>query len=235
MNKVEDTSSLATANANSRSAAEDLRDAVKQKTKSFDPSNEGEDKKKLKGEQIGLGKLIFTFTSGSDKCGFVFALLMVSLQGAAMPAFMIAFGGLVDAVGGDVMTGGFDMLNDASTYMVLIGFVTFVVSFLQIAGFSLFAAKNAHHIKIHYFRKCLEKDAGWYDERNAGEMGTRIAKETLSVEKGTGDKIANLVMAYFTLIFGFAGAFYFGWKLALILLAGIPCLAFVGGGMSTVL
>ena len=90
-------------------------------------------------------------------------------------------------------------------------------------------------MKIHYFHKCLEKDAAWYDERNPGEMGTKIAKETLSVEKGTGDKIANVVMAYFTFFFGFAGGFYFGWKLTLILLAGIPFIGGVGAGMTKTL
>ena len=90
-------------------------------------------------------------------------------------------------------------------------------------------------MKIEYFKKCLEKDAQWYDERNAGEMGTKIAKETLSVEKGTGDKIANVVMAYFTFLFGFAGGFYFGWKLTLILMAGIPIIGGVGVGFSKTL
>ena len=142
MNKVDD-SGLVTATVNQQSYTQDLVEAVKQKTKSFDPTSDGDDRK-TSDNMVGLKKLIFTFTTGKDKCLLIFSLVMVSIQGAAMPTFMIAFGHLVDAVGGDVMTSGFDMLNKGAIYMVIIGFVTFLVSFAQIAGFSLFAAKNAH-------------------------------------------------------------------------------------------
>ena len=102
---------------------------MKEKTKSFDPTKVG-DERKSKKDMVDLGKLIFTFADGSDKCLFAFSLLFVSIQGASMPTFMIVFGRLVDSVGGDVMNSGFGMLDKGAIYMVLIGFVTFLVSFL---------------------------------------------------------------------------------------------------------
>ena len=89
MNKVDDIS-LVTATIEKKSYSEDLVEAVKQKTKSFDPTSDGGDRQT--GDMVGIKKLLFTFTSGKDRCLLYFSLIMVSIQGAAKPMFMIAFG-----------------------------------------------------------------------------------------------------------------------------------------------
>ena len=66
-----------------------------------------------------------------------------------MPAFCLLFGDMVDGVGG---VNSFDSLGDSALYMLYIGVVVYVVSFLQIAVFSVFAQTIAHKVKIEYFR-----------------------------------------------------------------------------------
>lgn len=59
-------------------------------------------------------------------------------------------------------------------------------------------------------------------------MGSRIAKEVSGIQRGIGEKFGNIFMSVSSFILGYAFAFYFGWILTLILLAGLPVMLCVG-------
>ena len=116
--------------------------------------------------------------------------------------------------------------------MVIIGIIVMIVASIMIAFFSLFAGSITHKIKIDYFRQCIIKDAAYYDEHNPTEYSAKIAKETSAIQRGTGEKVGNTVMAVMAMVFGFGFAFYWGWLMTCILLACFPVLILVGVGMS---
>ena len=47
----------------------------------------------------------------------------------------------------------------------------------MVFGLNVTASRIAHRIRIEYFRKCLEKDAAFYDLNNPMEMAAKISKE----------------------------------------------------------
>lgn len=63
-------------------------------------------------------------------------------------------------------------------------------------------------------------------------MASKISKEVSAIQRGIGDKIGNICMAYASVVTGFAVAFYNGWLLTLILLATFPFLMLIGVGMA---
>lgn len=97
---------------------------------------------------------------------------------------------------------------------------------------SLFSESISFKIKVDYFKKCLEKDAAYYDIQNPAEMASKITKECSSIQRGTGEKVGNIVMSCGGFLLGFVFAFTFGWLFTLILLATLPVLLLVGVGMA---
>lgn len=86
-------------------------------------------------------------------------------------------------------------------------------------------------LKIAYFDSALRKDADFYDQQNPNEMAAKISKESAAVQRGTGEKVGNIVMSTSCFFLGYVAAFYFGWKLTLIYLAGLPFVMLSGIAM----
>lgn len=65
--------------------------------------------------------------------------------------------------------------------MLYFSFFVWVSSAIQVSFMALFAERIAFKVKNHYFEKCLEKDADWYDKNNPNEMASRISKECAAI------------------------------------------------------
>ena len=89
-----------------------------------------------------------------------------------------------------------------------------------------------HKIKVDYFRKCLLKDAEYYDNQNPNEMSIKISKETDAIHKGIGEKAGIVVMSFSSFFLGYLFSFFLGWKLTLILMGALPILGMIGAGMA---
>jgi len=111
--------------------------------------------------------------------------------------------------------------------MVIVAFVTFSFSWCQLTMLSIYSERIADAIKKQYFRACLEKDADFYDQNNATEMGAKISKEVTGIQRGLGEKFGTIVMGLVGFVAGFVFAFYLGWTLTLYVLIGFPVLAFI--------
>jgi ABC-type multidrug transport system fused ATPase/permease subunit len=101
-------------------------------------------------------------------------------------------------------------------------------SWCLISLFALFAESISFKTKILYFEKCLEKDAAFYDKISPTEMASRISKECSAIARGLGEKVGNTITAVASFFFGFIFAFYWGWLLTCILLAGFPIIIATG-------
>jgi len=63
-------------------------------------------------------------------------------------------------------------------------------------------------------------------------MAANISKETSAIQRGTGEKIGNIIMSSCSLLLGFAFVFYWGWLMTLIFMAAFPVMAIMGVGMA---
>ena len=59
-------------------------------------------------------------------------------------------------------------------------------------------------------------------------MASKISKEVSAIQRGSGEKIGNLITSYSSFVFGISFSFYFGWVYTLILLAILPVMALAG-------
>ncbi|CAG7716516.1 unnamed protein product, partial [Allacma fusca] len=59
-------------------------------------------------------------------------------------------------------------------------------------------------------------------------LATRLARDAPIVKAAAGHRLATVVAALVTIVSALAIAFFFGWQLALAILAGFPILVFAG-------
>ena len=74
----------------------------------------------------------------------------------------------------------------------------------------------------------MEKDAEWFDDHNPTEMASKIAKETITIFRGSGEKVGMLCCATSGFFLGFVFAFFWGWFYTLILFGMAPIIALTG-------
>lgn len=115
--------------------------------------------------------------------------------------------------------------------MVYVAVLVWVTSFFQVGFLAIFSESIGTKTKIQYFSEALKKDADFYDVQNPNEMAAKISKEVAAIKRGTGEKIGNVMMSSSCFILGYVAAFYFGWKLTLILLVGLPAVMCAGIAM----
>lgn len=77
----------------------------------------------------------------------------------------------------------------------------------------------------------MKKDAAFFDVQAPTEMASKISKECSAIQRGTGEKIGNTLMAVTSFVAGFIFAFSLSWRMTLILLCAFPFIALLGMGM----
>lgn len=126
-------------------------------------------------------------------------------------------------------------LKGQSAFMLYVGVGAFFACWSMVSFMSVFAENIAFKTRVYYFRKMLEKDAGFYDEHSATSVASRITKESSAIQRGIGEKVGQTVMSVGMFLVGFVFAFFLGWLYTLILIASVPILGCAGGLMSAAL
>jgi len=99
----------------------------------------------------------------------------------------------------------------------------------------MFSERLAFHVRVNYFKACLEKDGAYFDEHNPNEMASKIAKECGAIQRGNGEKVGMVVVSLVCFFAGFGVAFIWGWELTLVLLCSLPIMGGSGAVWSDML
>ena len=184
-------------------------------------------------KEITWCEMVLRYATLCDKIVLFWAYFGTICVAVVRPGFSLAFGMVVDGVGEGAAAGstkgvtevGFENLGGASIFMVGIGIVQGIFQFLQTASFQIFSENISYRIQIEYFRAAIRKDATYYDKHNPNEMATKISKEVEAIQRGSSDKMGQIVGNTIGFFAGFAFAFYWGWEFTLILMGVTPLLS----------
>jgi len=187
------------------------------------------DKKKEKPKRASL-KELFSFADGLDKFMMIIGTLCAMAYGTVLPLFSLIFGGLIDAFNKSTDE-VYDQIKGLCLYLVYIAIAAFILAFCQNAFWMLAGERQARRIREAYLKAILRQDVAWFDVQGTGALTTRISGDTVTMQNGMSEKVAQTVQFYSTFIAGFALGFTKGWKLTLVLLAVTPVLAICGGFM----
>lgn len=174
---------------------------------------------------------LFQFAQPRDLVLFGLGCFFCFASSATMPAINIVFGDVIDAIAQPldvekIVATGVRALSILAVY----GFVTFFLSFWccgQAAG------NLANAWRMQYLEALLKQDMTFFDNAQPGSLTMGLSDSAMTLQAGLADKFAQMLQGVFQFMFGFAIAFWFGPKLAGVLLACVPLLGLVTTAMFT--
>jgi ATP-binding cassette, subfamily B (MDR/TAP), member 1 len=149
------------------------------------------------------------------------ATVSAVFTGATMPVFAILFGNLFQ----NLATGVQSAVNNAAIGFVLLGVVAFVFMLVQTSQFGIVSEELSAHIRKMLFNALMEKDVEFCDVHSSGTLVSRLTTEQTILQNGVGEKVGMFLQQSSQSLIGVAIAFYYSWKLTLVLLAATPLLA----------
>ena len=67
-------------------------------------------------------------------------------------------------------------ISQFSLYYVYLAIGNVVVSYAEMACWSLTAARQTKQIRLQFFKSILKQDIGWFDCNDPGELNTRLTE-----------------------------------------------------------
>ncbi|KAG9292640.1 hypothetical protein G9A89_007012 [Geosiphon pyriformis] len=161
----------------------------------------------------------------------LFGLSGAATYGAVMPLYALVFTNIMDVFS---RTDQPDKLRrDSNMYsllFVLLGVVGFVSNFAQMFGLTLNGERLTRRIRRMTFEALMRQEVGFFDEvkNTTGILTSKLAVDASKVEGLSGSLFGTVIQIFVGLSLGLAEAFYYGWKLSLVVLATIPFIMLAG-------
>lgn len=121
-------------------------------------------------------------------------------------------------------------INGICLLFAIIGTISFFTQFLQGFTFAKSGELLTKRLRKIGFQAMLGQEIGWFDDhRNSpGALTTRLATDASQVQGATGSQIGMIVNSLTNIGVAIVIAFYFSWKLCLVILCFLPFLALSG-------
>ncbi|XP_058405180.1 bile salt export pump isoform X3 [Diceros bicornis minor] len=121
-------------------------------------------------------------------------------------------------------------INGVCLLFVALGCVSLCTQFLQGYAFAKSGELLTKRLRKFGFRAILGQDIGWFDDlRNSpGALTTRLATDASQVQGATGSQIGMMVNSFTNITAAMIIAFFFSWKLSLVVVCFFPFLALSG-------
>ncbi|XP_077304028.1 bile salt export pump-like [Lithobates pipiens] len=123
-----------------------------------------------------------------------------------------------------------NQINGICMLFVLIGSVSLMTQFLQGYTFAKSGELLTRRLRKIGFKAMMGQEVGWFDDpRNSpGALTTRLATDASQVQGATGSQIGMIVNSLTNIGVAIIIAFYFSWKLSLVITCFLPFLALSG-------
>uniref|UniRef100_A0A8C0FIT5 Bile salt export pump n=1 Tax=Bubo bubo TaxID=30461 RepID=A0A8C0FIT5_BUBBB len=160
----------------------------------------------------------------------VLGSLAAAVNGAVSPLYALLFSQIL---------GTFSILdekeqriqiNGVCLLFVFVGILSFLTQFLQGYTFAKSGELLTRRLRKIGFQAMLGQDIGWFDDRknSPGALTTRLATDASQVQGATGSQIGMIVNSFTNIGVAMIIAFYFSWKLSLVILCFLPFLTLSG-------
>jgi ATP-binding cassette subfamily B (MDR/TAP) protein 1 len=179
---------------------------------------------------------LFRFATPLDYFYVILGTLASLLNGSCMAIFNLLMSNLAQDL--DPSQGMDHVVNAVgidALWMVGVGFINFLASYIAFATFMISGERQANAYKREYFRAILRQDITFFDKINPHEFTTQIATSTFQVQDALGEKISTFLQTIATCLGGLILGYFYCWQLALVLTGAVPFMTIVGAMYSWVL
>lgn len=148
------------------------------------------------------------------------------LTGAIMPVFAVFYG----QVFATFTLKDDELLQEAafwSKMFIVLALLSGLAWWMQAFGFTHACEKLIMHMRVDAFENVLRQPIYWFDFKSSSPNNiiSILAREAPLVKSAGSLRVAQIISAFVTLTAALIIAFTFGWKLAIILVIGVPIIA----------
>ncbi|NWU79996.1 ABCBB protein, partial [Onychorhynchus coronatus] len=167
----------------------------------------------------------------------VLGSLAAAVNGAVNPLYALLFSQILGTFSILDEEEQKNQINGVCVLFVLVGVISFFTQFLQGYTFAKSGELLTRRLRKIGFQAMLGQDIGWFDDRknSPGALTTRLATDASQVQGATGSQIGMIVNSFTNIGVAMIIAFYFSWKLSLVILCFLPFLALSGAVQSKML
>ncbi|KAI1723768.1 ABC transporter transmembrane region domain-containing protein [Ditylenchus destructor] len=116
-----------------------------------------------------------------------------------------------------------------------IGIIIFSTACTQVMCFLKSGENVVRRLRMELFAAILRQDIAWFDEHSSGQVSSRMFDNLERVREGTGDKVALFLQCIVQFLAGYGIAFYYDWKMTLIMASLSPLMIITGAFMARLL
>ncbi|XP_063018132.1 bile salt export pump isoform X1 [Melospiza melodia melodia] len=160
----------------------------------------------------------------------VLGSLAAAVNGAVNPLYALLFSQILGTFSILDEKNQKNQINGVCVLFVLVGVLSFFTQFLQGYTFAKSGELLTRRLRKIGFQAMLGQDIGWFDDRknSPGALTTRLATDASQVQGATGSQIGMIVNSFTNIGVAMIIAFYFSWKLSLVIMCFLPFLALSG-------
>ncbi|CAD6198759.1 unnamed protein product [Caenorhabditis auriculariae] len=206
-------------------------------------SNKGESEVVETEKKVSLFQL-FRYTSGWDKLMLLIGVLVACFTGLGMPLMTIIIGDTTQNFIDVTKVANFSTIPDFfkqafSDYViencfkyVYLGIAVFISATVQALCFLTVCENMVNRLRRVFFKSVLRQDIPWFDKNTMGTMTSKLFDNLERVKEGTGDKLGLMIQSVAQFFGGFFIAFFYDWKLTLIMMSLSPFMIISGAFLS---
>eukprot|EP00741_Cyanophora_paradoxa_P008173 tig00000025_g7909.t2 len=196
-----------------------------------EPAKEEKDAKKKPDpkKMVPFMQLLLRFATPMDKFIMLMGTIGAVINGAALPAFSIVFGEMMNSLNSSSIQ---EQVAKFSVIFVLIGVAVAVASWLETGLWMVNAERQSRRIRAALLRAMLRQEVAWFDSHKPGELSSRINADVKLIQDAIGEKVGVVIHHSSTFFAGIIVGLVKGWHLALVIMGAMPILGIAGAIMT---
>ncbi|XP_039884099.1 bile salt export pump [Simochromis diagramma] len=156
--------------------------------------------------------------------------LGAAVNGSVNPIYAILFSQILGTFANQDLNEQRKQINGICVLFCIVAVASFISQFLQGYSFAKSGELLTRRLRKVGFQAMLKQEIGWFDNpiNSPGALTTRLATDASMVQGATGSQIGMIVNSVTSIGVSFIIAFYFSWKLTLVILCFLPLIGLSG-------
>ncbi|XP_026876923.2 bile salt export pump [Electrophorus electricus] len=153
-----------------------------------------------------------------------------ALNGSVSPVYALLFSQVLGIFSIADMDEQRRQINGVCILFVIVGIVSFFSQFVQGFAFAKSGELLTRRLRKVGFQAMLKQEIRWFDDpkNSPGALTTRLATDASMVQGATGSQIGMIVNSLMNIGASFIIAYYFSWKLSLVVTCFLPLIGLSG-------
>ncbi|KAM9710017.1 bile salt export pump [Menidia menidia] len=156
--------------------------------------------------------------------------LGAGINGSVNPIYAILFSQILGTFSIRDLNEQREQINGICVLFCIVAVISFFSQFVQGYAFAKSGELLTRRLRKLGFQAMLRQEIGWFDDprNSSGALTTRLATDASMVQGATGSQIGMIVNSLTSIGASFIIAFYFSWKLTLVIMCFLPLIGLSG-------